>query len=106
MITIDDLNEDTELDRSAMATIVGGIRTTNSPLLNFTDIFSPSNQFAQQFSAASAFTGPQSNLTSQSDNDVLFAAPGAQIINTGGNTSNSQNTAAANANSNPFSSQS
>jgi hypothetical protein len=90
MLTIEDLSENRELDREAMATIAGG---TRGPLLDFASIFTPSNQTAMQQSAAQAFTGPQSNATFQSDNDVIMAAAGSQVINMGGNTSTSSNAA-------------
>jgi hypothetical protein len=92
---INDLAASSSLDSKAMGRILGGNGFPSSPLLSITDIFAPSNQFAQQSSAAQAFTGPQSNFTSQSDNDVIFAAPGSQVINFGGNRSTSSNTASA-----------
>ena len=92
---IKDLAANTSLDRKAMAGVVGGNGQPVSPLLDFVSIFAPSNQSGAQESAAQGFTGPQSNLTYQSDNDVIFAAPGSQVINYGGNSSTSSNAAQA-----------
>lgn len=92
MLTIKDLAESKDLDRAAMVRIAGG-NGNSSPLLDIVSIFAPSNQFGTQTSAAAAATGPQSNVTMQYDNDVILAAPGSQVINTGGNSATSSNVA-------------
>ena len=92
MLTIKDLTVSKELDSKEMAGVTGG---THGPLLDFYSMFAPSNQYGVQESAAQAFTGPQSNATYQSDNDVIYAAPGSQALNWGGNTSHSNNHATA-----------
>jgi hypothetical protein len=90
---INDLTASSSLDSKAMGRIVGGNGFPSSPLLDILSVFAPSNQFGTQESVAQAASGPQSNATFQSDNDVIFAAPGSQVINFGGNRSTSSNTA-------------
>ena len=90
---IKDLRSSKELDDKDMTGVVGGSGTPVAPLLGISDIFAPSNQFAQQTSFSQAFSGPQTNGTFQTDDDVIFAGQGAQVINTGGNHSTSSNAA-------------
>ena len=90
---IKDLCSSKELDRKAMAGVVGGSGYPYIPLLGISEIFAPSNQFATQTSAAQAFTGLQSNVTYQGDNDVLHIGAGGQGVNLGGNHSTSNNSA-------------
>jgi hypothetical protein len=101
MMTIKDLAANKALDSKDMSRISGGTGRPANPLLDVTSIFAPSNQFGTQVSSAVAFTGPQSNLTYQGDNDVILAGQGAQAINLGGNDAVSNNTAAVNAVSAP-----
>lgn len=93
MLMIKDLAESKALDSKAMGRISGGTGRPASPLIDILSVFAPSNQFGQQFSQAQAATGPQSNVTVQNDNDVILAAPGSQVINTGGNSATSSNAA-------------
>ena len=99
---IKDLRASKDLDSKEMSGVVGGSGYPGVPLLGINEIFAPSNQFATQTSISSAFTGPQSNVTHQGDNDVIHAGYGAQAINTGGNYSTSNNSAHVTAVSAPY----
>lgn len=101
MLKIADLAINEALDHDAMRAIRGGNATPASPLIDVASIFTPSNQYGTQESAAMGFTGPQSNVTLQEDNDVIVAAPGSQVINMGGNHASSSNAASAAASSIP-----
>jgi hypothetical protein len=105
MLNIKDLRSSNDLDSKEMSGVVGGSGYPGVPLLGINEIFAPSNQFATQTSISSAFTGPQSNVTHQGDNDVIHAGYGAQVTNTGGNYSTSNNSAHVTAVSAPYLSQ-
>ncbi len=83
MLTIKDLQANKQLDSKEMAGVVGG---QNIPALAL-NLFSPQNnpKQADLLGLASSFTGTQSNTNLQSDNDTNIVAGSGQVVNYGGN---------------------
>ncbi len=83
MLTIKDLTASKELDSKEMASVAGG-NGIPAFLLN---IASPVNapKAASLIGVATSYTGPQTNLTMQNDDDFNAVIGSGQVINTGGN---------------------
>lgn len=83
MLTIKDLKENKELDSKAMAGVAGGQAIPPFAL----NLFSPQNnpKQADLLGLASSATGPQSNANLQSDDDTNVVIGAGQVVNYGGN---------------------
>ncbi len=83
MLTIKDLQASKQLDSKEMAGVVGG---QNIPAFAL-NLMSPQNspKQADLMGLAASFTGPQSNMNMQSDNDTNIVAGSGQVVNYGGN---------------------
>ena len=105
MLIINDLAENKQLDRKAMAGIFGG---TGEAIPSFLfNIGSPTNapKLAELLAIAQSSTGPQTNTNMQSDNDYNVVIGDGQVVNSGGNFNWTAQNALSNANNGSFSAQ-
>ncbi len=83
MLTIKDLTASKELDSKEMTSVAGGQGIPPFAL----NLLSPQNnpKQADLLGLASSFTGPQSNTNLQSDDDTNIVMGSGQVVNYGGN---------------------
>ncbi len=91
MLTIKDLQANKQLDSKAMTSVIGGQQIPAFAL----NLMSPQNtpKQADLMGLASSFTGPQSNANLQSDNDTNIVMGSGQVVNYGGNSNASYQSA-------------
>ena len=84
MLTIKDLTASKELDSKEMASVAGGNGIPPFAL----NLLSPVNEPKQAdlLGLATSSTGPQLNATVQNDNDTNVVMGSGQVVNYGGNT--------------------
>ena len=83
MLTIKDLKASKQLDSKEMASVAGG---TGIPAFAL-NLFSPVNapKQAELLGLATSSTGPQLNTNIQTDDDTNVVIGSGQVVNTGGN---------------------